>query len=188
MINTSLRILLVEDFEADVVLIKRQINKIVNNPVIEVVDNLKGCTEKLMNFVPDVVISDYNLPTCDGMQVLELVKSIDKSVPFIFLTGTINDEELAAHTILAGASGYILKKHMNNLDEKLKPLLNKVVINMVTRDELREQIRKNKIAVNQIYSYLDSLKSDNTEQQENISKIKKSIDQFKVDDDVDTEI
>lgn len=183
MINTSLRILLVEDFEPDVVLIKRQIEKIVENPKVEVVDNLKGCKEKLINFVPDVIISDFNLPTCNGMEILDLTRSIDASVPFIFLTGTINDEELAAHTILAGASGYILKKHIHNLDEKLRPLLNKVVLNMVAREELRDQIRKNKIAVNQIYNYLDSLKSDNREQRENISKIRKSIGQFKMDED-----
>lgn len=187
MIKTSLRILLVEDFEADVVLIKRQIHQMVENPIIEVVDDLAGCKDRLINFVPDVVISDYNLPTCDGMEVLELTKSIDESVPFIFLTGAINDEELAAHTILAGASGYILKKHINHLQGKLEPLLKKVVLNMVSKDELREQIRKNKMAVNQIYSYLDSLKTDNKEQQENIRKIRKSINEFKNEKDDDRE-
>lgn len=189
MIKTSLRILLVEDFEVDVVLIKRQLSQMVEDPVIEVVDDLAGCREKLINFVPDVVISDYNLPTCTGMEILELTRSIDESLPFIFLTGTINDEELAAHTILAGASGYILKKHINQLEHKLEPLLKKVVLNMVAKDELRDQIRKNKIAVNQIYSYLDSLKTDNEEQRENISKIRKSINDFKTEkDDDDREI
>lgn len=117
------------------------------------------------------------------MEVLELTQSIDSTVPFIFLTGTINDEELAAHTILAGASGYILKKHMDVLDEKLKPIFKKVVFNRVSKKDVREQIRKNKIAVNQIYNYLDSLKADNTEQKNNIGKIRESIEQFKFRDD-----
>lgn len=56
MITTSLRILLVEDIETDVVLIKRKISKIVENPEIEVVDNLDDCNYKLVNFVPDIVI------------------------------------------------------------------------------------------------------------------------------------
>ena len=179
MITVPLRILLVEDIETDATLIKRHINKIVEDTQFEVVDNLSDCEQKLLNFIPDVVISDYNLPSCDGLEVLELTRSIDPEMPFIFITGTIEDEDLAAHTILAKATGFILKKHMHNLDEKLKPLLKKIVYNMVTDEDLRERIRKNKIAVNQIYNYLDELHDDNREQQGNIDKIRKEIENYK---------
>ncbi|MGM0933302.1 MAG: hypothetical protein ACQEWD_07645 [Bacteroidota bacterium] len=47
---------------------------------------------------------------------------------------------------------------------------------MVTNDDLRERIRKNKIAVNQIYNYLDNLRNDNEEQHGNIDKIRKNIE------------
>jgi hypothetical protein len=53
---------------------------------------------------------------------------------------------------------------------------------MVQHEELRERIRKNKIAVHQIYSYLDSMKADDKEQRENIAKIRKNLDKFNVDD------
>ncbi|QYA26079.1 response regulator [Gramella sp. MT6] len=183
MINTSLRILLVEDLETDAALIQRQIKKIVKTPEIEVTDNLEECQELLVNFAPDVVLSDYNLPTCTGLEVMELVKDYDENIAFIFITGTINDEELAANTILNGASGYILKKHMNNLAEKLEPLFKKVVINMVARDELRDRIRDNKITVNQIYDYLDKINEDNLEHRENVEKIRNAINQFRIDDE-----
>lgn len=182
MINSSLRILLVEDLETDAVLIKRQIKKIVKNPEIEVTDNTDDCKTLLVNFAPDVVLSDYNLPNCNGLEILEIVKNYDENIAFIFITGTINDEELAANTILNGASGYILKKHMNSLGEKLEPLLKKVVINMVAKDDLRERIRENKITVNQIYDYLDKIKEDNVDHRENIARIKFAINQFKIDD------
>jgi len=178
MIKRKLNILLVEDNPNDAFLIKRQINKIVLNPDIEVTDNLAGCKDLLVNFAPDVVLSDYNLPNCTGLEIMDMVKEYDSSIEFIFITGTINDEELAANTILNGASGYILKKHINNLGEKLEPLLKKVVINMVSKDELRERIRNNKITVNQIYSYLEKINSDNSEQRENIQQIKQAIDKF----------
>ena len=187
MINTSLRILLVEDLETDATLIKRQIHKAVKSADIEVTDNLDGCREHLLNFAPDVVLSDYNLPTCTGLDILEMVKEYDENIAFIFITGTVNDEELAANTILNGASGFILKKHMNILAEKLEPLLKKVVINMVARDDLRERIRNNKITVNQIYDYLDKINEDNVEHRQNIDKIKNAINQFKIDDDKDIE-
>ncbi|MCH4823841.1 response regulator [Gramella lutea] len=183
MINTSLRILLVEDQETDAELIKRQINKIVKHPEIELTDDIEGCKEQLLNFAPDVVLSDYNLPTCTGLDIMETVKEYDEDIAFIFITGTINDEELAANTILNGASGYILKKHMNNLGEKLEPLLKKVVFNMVARDDLREKIRNNKITVNQIYDYLDKINEDNAEHRQNVEKIKQAINQFRLDDE-----
>lgn len=183
MITTPLRILLVEDNETDVILTKRTIGKIVKTPEIAVVEDLSDCRSKMVNFIPDVVISDYNLPTCTGLDILQLVQEIDSTVPFIFLTGTVNDEELAANTILAGAWGYILKKHMDDLEERLRPLLKKVVFNITAKHELRERLRQNKIAVNQIYDYLDSLKNDNREQKENISKIKENLSRFNLGED-----
>lgn len=185
MITTPLRILLVEDNEADVVITRRSLHKLIESPIIEVVEDLTSCREKLINFIPDLVISDYNLPTCTGLDVLELVREKNPELPLIFLTGTVHDEELAANTILAGASGYILKKHMNNLEEKLKPLIKKVVFNMVAKDEVRERLRRNKIAINQIYDYLDSLKADNTEQRVNIDKLKNKLGDFKREQDGD---
>ena len=185
MIKTSLRILLVEDLETDANLIKRQIRKIVEDPVMEVTDNLEDCRKYLVNFAPDVVLSDYNLPTCTGLDIMELVRDFDSNIDFIFITGTIHDEELAANTILNGASGYILKKHMNNLAEKLEPFFKKVVVNMIAREELRERIRNNKITVNQIYEYLDKINTDNAEHVDNIKKIKEAINRFKVDDDAE---
>lgn len=147
-------------------------------PHFEVVEDLAACENKLLNFIPDVVISDYNLPSCDGFEIMQLVNSTVPDMPLIFITGAIEDEELASHTILARAIGFIPKKHMASLDEKLKPLLKKVVYNMVLHDDLRERIRKNKIAVNQIYSYLDTIQVDNEKQQEDIKKIREDIGKF----------
>ena len=182
MISTPLRIILVEDEETDAVLIKRQIAKTVEKVEIEVVRDLPGFEKVFISFLPDVVISDYNLPSGTGLDIMELVKSIDESIPFIFVTGALDDDELAANTILSGASGFILKKHMDNLGEKLEPLLKQVVYNMVQHDELRERIRKNKIAVHEIYNYLDNMKADDLEQRQYIDKIRKNLDKFNIED------
>ena len=183
MITIPLRILLVEDVKTDAELIIWHINKIVELPHVKVVDNLEDFMETLQSFVPDVVISDYNLPTSSGIEIFEAARSIDDSIPFIFLTGTIEDEALASNTFLAGASGFILKKYMDNLDVKLRPLLKQIVFNMVGRTEIREKIRQNKIAVNQIYNYLDNLNVDTEEQRENILQIRKNIENIKFDND-----
>lgn len=183
MINTKLRILLVEDEKTDAELITFQLKKIVENFDIKVVDNIEDATQALHNYIPDVVLSDYNLPTCTGLDVLTTTQDIDANIPLIFITGTINDEELAANTILAGASGYILKKHMNILSEKLEPLLKRVIFEMIEKEDLREKVRKNKIAVNQIYSYLDHMKYDNEEQRKSIFEIRKKINKIDLNND-----
>lgn len=180
MITTKLRILLIEDYKTDAELIEIQIKSFVENFEIKIVDNLPDFTRELQSFVPDVILSDYNLPTCTGLDILEEAKAHDPNIPFIFITGTIDDDEMAANTILSGASGFILKKHMNTLAEKLEPLFKQVVFNMIKQDELREKIRKNKIAVNQIYDYLDKIDVDTEEQKININKIRENIDLIKL--------
>lgn len=183
MITTPLRILLVEDNDADILFVTRTLKEIVEAPQIEVVEDLNSCEERLINYLPDLVISDYNLPTCTGLEILQLVQEINPTMPFIFLTGTIDDEELAANTILSGAWAYILKRNMRDLKERLRPLLKKVVFSINEKEMLREHIRKNKITVNQIYHYLDNLHSDNKEHQNNIKKIKENLSQFNLGDD-----
>ena len=115
MITTKLRILLIEDYKTDAELIEIQIKSFVENFEIKIVDNLPDFTRELQSFVPDVILSDYNLPTCTGLDILQEAKAQDPNIPFIFITGTIDDDEMAANTILSGASGFILKKHMNTL-------------------------------------------------------------------------
>lgn len=183
MITIPLRILLVEDNDTDALLIKRHLKKLVEKPEIRLVEGLEACRHELVTFIPDLVISDYNLPTCTGMEVLQLSQEIDPHLPLIFITGTIDDEELAANTILAGASGYILKKNMNHLDQRLRPLLKKVVLQMSAREEVRERIRQNKQSVNQIRDYLNSLQSNDYQQrQQSIARIRMGLDRIQFED------
>lgn len=183
MIDVPLRIVLIEDYKLDADIAIRHIKEIVTSPEIKITDNLVDFKTLLESFIPDIIISDYNLPTCTGLDILEFTREIDQDLPFIFLTGTLEDEELAANTILAGADGFILKKHLPNLKEKLRPLFKKFVFNMNQKEELRERIRRNKITVNQIYAYLDNFKDSSQEQKKNLENIKENIDLLNLEED-----
>jgi DNA-binding NtrC family response regulator len=104
-----------------------------------------------------VVISKYNLPTCTGIDLLELARKVDGSIPFIFFTGALENEKVAAELILTRAFGFTLK-NMPILHERLRPFLKKVILNRMEQGEIRE----NKIVVNQIYQYIDTIRADDT--------------------------
>lgn len=181
MIRIPLRILLVEDNEFDAQMISFHIEQCVASPEIKWVSTLDEVKDKLLTFYPDLILSDYNLPTCTGLEVFNLSQTINSAIPFIFITGTLENEELAANTILAGATGFILKKNMDSLQEKLRPLFKKIIFNMDRKYEEVERIRKNKIAVNQIYQYIDTINLENKDQNLTLDDIKKRLDIIKED-------
>nr|WP_252718750.1 response regulator [Haloarcula sp. CBA1122] len=56
----------------------------------------------------DCVVSDYEMPEMDGLELLEEIRETNPSIPFILLTGR-GDEETASAAIAAGVADYLLK-------------------------------------------------------------------------------
>ena len=67
-----------------------------------------------LNAAPDVILADYRLPHFSGPRALELLNERRLDIPFIALSGTIDDEE-AAGLIKLGASDFLLKDRMARL-------------------------------------------------------------------------
>jgi PAS domain S-box-containing protein len=72
----------------------------------------------------DIILSDYKLPTFDGMRALALKQQFSPFTPFILVTGSV-DEDTAVECMKAGASDYILKSHMKRLCSAIKSALEK---------------------------------------------------------------
>ncbi len=62
----------------------------------------------------DIILSDNTMPDFDGIDALRLAKKIQPDTPFIFLSGTIN-EEVAIEAMRWGASDYVLKQKLSKL-------------------------------------------------------------------------
>ena len=62
----------------------------------------------------DLVLSDYSLPSFDGLSALQVVREIAPDVPFILVSGTIG-EEAAIESLRNGATDYILKHRLSRL-------------------------------------------------------------------------
>lgn len=127
MLKDHLKILLVEDSSTDVILIEDQLSLVANDVDLKQTHDLDEFKQLLASFNPDIIISDYRLMGFNGMDVLQIAKRLSPETTFVFVTGTIDNEELAANTILSGASGYILKTDMELMHMKLLPHLKSAV-------------------------------------------------------------
>ncbi|MFC7021286.1 MULTISPECIES: response regulator [Haloarcula] len=56
----------------------------------------------------DCVVSDYQMPNTDGLELLELVRDQHPDLPFILFTGK-GSEEIASEAIAAGVTDYMQK-------------------------------------------------------------------------------
>jgi PAS domain S-box-containing protein len=62
----------------------------------------------------DLIISDYTLPSFDGLRALSLAREVCPETPFIFFSGTIG-EEAAVESLKNGAADYVLKQRPSRL-------------------------------------------------------------------------
>jgi len=62
----------------------------------------------------DLILSDYTLPSFDGISALKLAIKACPDVPFIFVSGTLG-EEVAIEALKIGATDYVLKTRLSRL-------------------------------------------------------------------------
>jgi len=62
----------------------------------------------------DLILSDYKLPSFDGLTALNVALSVRPDLPFIFVSGTIG-EEVAIEALKVGATDYVLKTRLSRL-------------------------------------------------------------------------
>lgn len=175
MINKPLHILIIEDNKTDALLMERQVRKLVTPLKVTHISQYTELAMVLVEDKPDMILCDYNLTSWTGLEALKYVQEVGPSIPFIFVTGQINDEELAANTILTGASGYILKKDMERLNEKLLPFFQKLVTD-------REEISLQAEDVGSIQLFLDHVEQMNRQSKiirSELERLKKFLDKYK---------
>ncbi|MGH7807891.1 MAG: response regulator, partial [Thermodesulfobacteriota bacterium] len=67
----ELRILIVEDVPSDLELVERELRKAKLAFRTKQVDTREAFLKELKDFTPDIILSDYSLPSFDGMSALE---------------------------------------------------------------------------------------------------------------------
>jgi signal transduction histidine kinase len=117
--SASLRVLLVEDSEADEALILRELKRGGYEPTLERVGEAAAFKAALDAQTWDIVLSDHSLPGFSGLAALAALHAMGKDIPFILVSGTIG-ERLAVEVMRAGAQDYVLKGDLTRLPAAIK--------------------------------------------------------------------
>jgi len=120
-----LQILLIEDNEAHVELIRRALIPEGKKFHLTVSDSLAGARKMLKEFSPNLMIVDYRLPDGKGAELLP--GDPDRlTFPVIMLSGH-GDEKVATAAMKAGAIDYIVKSDQTlaNMPDIIESILSK---------------------------------------------------------------
>lgn len=150
--KTILRVLMLEDSPEDVELIQREIKKAGIEFVAEVVDTKDGFLKVFAAFSPDIVLSDHSMPRFNSMEALTLTRTIDNTIPFILVTGTVS-EEFAVQSIKEGADDYILKSNLI----RLVPAIRHAIRSRKAEREKEKVVEKLKLSEERIRNFANHL-------------------------------
>jgi signal transduction histidine kinase/CheY-like chemotaxis protein len=137
---TPVRVLILEDRASDAELMVHELAQAGFEPNWQRVETETDYIAQLQA-VPDVILADHNLPGFGAPQALELLKEHGLDIPFIVVTGSIN-EEVAVERIKQGAADYILKDRMARLGAAVKHALQEKKLREGKR-KADEEIKRN---------------------------------------------
>jgi two-component system, cell cycle sensor histidine kinase and response regulator CckA len=105
---SPLRLLHLEDNLADAELIRIQIKQEWPDCQIKLVDTRERFLAALHDEEFDLILSDFSLPAFNGLEALALVRDQGSTTPFVFLSGTIGEDN-AVTALKNGAADYLIK-------------------------------------------------------------------------------
>ena len=138
--SQPVRMLFVEDSQNDVELALRALRREGLQVVPRRVETEEAMRAEILDFRPDVILSDFSMPNFDGLAALLVAKDIAPGLPFIFVSGTIG-EERAIEAIRLGATDYVLKDNTRRLSTSVRRALQEASEREQTRKAEEERAR-----------------------------------------------
>ena len=136
--GTQLRVLLVEDSEADAELLLNELGRTGYEVTAHRVQTAEHMKAALDTGHWDVVLSDYSMPTFSAPAALAVLQSTGRDLPFIIVSGTIG-EETAVAALKAGAHDFLIKGRLARLAPAIERELRDVAARR-DRARLQEQL------------------------------------------------
>ncbi|NMM28464.1 MAG: chemotaxis protein CheY [Glaciimonas sp.] len=127
MAGPNTKFLVVDDFSTMRRIIRNLLKELGYTNVDEAEDGVMGLS-KLRNEQFDFVVSDWNMPNMDGLEMLKNIRADPAlcKLPVLMVTAEAKKENIIA-AAQAGASGYVVKPFTAaTLDEKLSKIFEKL--------------------------------------------------------------
>ncbi len=128
MADINLNFLVVDDFPTMRRIIRNLLKELGYSNVDEAEDG-SVALKKLRNGNFDFVISDWNMPVMDGMELLKSIRADAalSKLPVLMVTAEAKKENII-EAAQSGASGYVVKPFsVSTLDEKINKILDKTI-------------------------------------------------------------
>ncbi len=132
-----LHLLIVDDSEDDAILLVRALSQEGFDVDFECVETASDMRQALETQSWDAIISDYQMPSYDGLAALRIYKDFNLDIPFIVVSGAIG-EEMAVKVMKAGAHDYILKHNLARLVPAIERELQEARLRQERREALKE--------------------------------------------------
>jgi len=135
------RILILEDNQSDADLLRRELKKSGLKFIAKVVQTRTGFEHALLDFEPDIILSDYSLPSFDAVTAFRIKQVSNPETPFIIVSGIIGEEN-AVELIKDGVTDYASKAKLFTLSVKINRALNDAKVKkekQLTDEKLKAQ-------------------------------------------------
>jgi PAS domain S-box-containing protein len=137
----DLHLLICEDRADDVELMVRELQRAGIAPRWHSVDTERQYITALdSQDVPQIILADYSMPAFTALRALQLLRQRQLDIPFIVVTGTIN-EETAVQCIKEGADDYLIKDRLARLGP--------AILHAMEEKRLRDEKRSAEAALRQ---------------------------------------
>ena len=123
----TLNILILEDNKSDADLLCRELKKSGLNFVTKIAQNRIEFEDLLLNFGPDLILSDYALPSFDAVSAFKIKQEKHPNIPFIIVSGVIGEEN-AVELIKNGVTDYVSKQNLFTVVTKINRALKDIEI------------------------------------------------------------
>lgn len=117
-----LNILLLEDSRFDADLITNELRKLGHPFRLDAIQSEGELRHALAFRPPDLILSDHGLPSFDGFKALEIVREEKPELPFIFVSGS-NNQQMVVDMHDLGATDYVFKRDLATLCPTIKRAL-----------------------------------------------------------------
>jgi len=128
--DKELRILILDDVPTDAELMAFELTEAGMAFKSQYVSDKDSFLRSLEDHPVDIILSDYSLPSFDGLSALKIAKEKHPDIPFIFVTGALG-EEMAIELLKQGATDYVLKDRL----PRLAPAVSRALQEVAEREE-----------------------------------------------------